>query len=842
MNLRNTIARFVQSHRALTLVLLAFLALATTYSIVTPIFEAGDEIWHYPFVQHLASGNGLPIQDPNVKTLWEQEGGQPPLYYTLGALATFWIDTRDLPERLWRNPHARIGIPLDYGNKNLIVHTSAENFPWQGTPLAVHLIRFLSILLSTFTVALTYLLALEIGNDIVIARSVFRDEAISNVRIGDCFAKTARNDNDIVIARSVFRDEAISNVRIGDCFAKTARNDNERKTLAAFAAALVAFNPMFLFISASVNNDNLATMLATLALLLLAQLITRGTTQQRFIALGIVLGLGALTKVSLLGLLIVAAVVFAYLLWQEIRHGDTETRRQGEAHVPLSPCRLVSLLKPMILCAGIVIAIAFWWYARNWILYGDFSAFNVWVQIAGGRPTPVTFASLLNEFQGFRISFWGNFGGVNIIAPEWVYIALDVFTVLAVIGLFIGLVRRTLPRLLWLPALWLALISILLIRWTFLTMASQGRLIFPAIAAVAVLFTYGLVQFQWLVVSGQWSEIKNYALRITHYVSRFTPHVSRFTSYVLLLPFAFCLFTFSALAPFTIIAPTYALPARFADDARVPHPLHLTFNDQAELVGYALPHTRIAPGDTLPLTIFWRAREPLNEDFSVYVRLFDAEDKIITRWDAFPGRGLYPTRVWQPGEIVTDEYRLPIPLDARAGVGRIEVGLFRRVPLETLTARDPRGNIITPTIARFKIAGQAKIQPIENPVVFKFGDRIELVGYSLVQNIAPGSTLPVKLYWRALKPIAEDYTVFVHFVDTNGNIIAQKDNQPQHNTYPTSFWDVGETIADEYALEIPPDVAPGNYRLMIGMYRTSDGARLLTREGDHIELSLRVEN
>jgi hypothetical protein len=369
-------------------------------------------------------------------------------------------------------------------------------------------------------------------------------------------------------------------------------------------------------------------------------------------------------------------------------------------------------------------------------------------------------------------------------------------------------------------------------------MASQGRLIFPAIAAVAVLFTYGLVQFQISDFRFQISRITHHVSRITSHISRLTHNASRITHHVLLLPFAFLLFTFALFAPFTLIAPAYALPQRFSNDAIVPNPLGITFNHQAELVGYALPQRSVMPGDELPITLYWRARAPLTEDFSVFIRLFDLDGKIIARWDAFPGRGLYPTRVWQIGEIIKDEYRLPIPLDARAGVGRIEAGLFRRVPLETLTARDPHGNTITPTIARFKIAGQAKIQPIENPVVFKFGDRIELVGYSLVQNIAPGSTLPVKLYWRALKPIAEDYTVFVHFVDTNGNIIAQKDNQPQHNTYPTSFWDVGETIADEYALEIPPDVAPGNYRLMIGMYRTSDGARLLTPTGESaIELT-----
>lgn len=741
-----------RAHRGLAIILVLFLALASFYAIVTPIFEAGDEIWHYPFVQYLASGNGLPIQDPNSETLWEQEGGQPPLYYVISALATFWIDTRDLPERLWLNPHAKIGIPLAFGNKNMVVHTSAENFPWQGTTLAVHLIRFFSIILSAITVALTYFCALEIKND---------------------------------------------------------------KTLAVFAAALVAFNPMFLFISASVNNDNLATMLATLSLLLLAQLITRGATMRQFVGLGIVLGLGALTKISNLGLLVVAGVVFASLLWRDPRSTIAD-QNSGSiiGHRSL-------ILKGSLLSAALVVAIAFWWYVRNWILYGDLLAFNVWVQIAGGRPTPVTLASLLNEFQGFRISFWGNFGGVNLIAHEWVYFLLDVFTLLAGIGLIIGLGRRTLPRLLWLPALWLALIMLSLVRWTWLTMASQGRLIFPAIGAVAVLMAYGI----WHTAhSGQ--RVINHGSRITDYVLRFT------------LP-AF-LFLFAALAPFTIIAPAYALPQRFTDESIIQNRLDITFSNQAELVGFHLPQKSIEPGAELPLTIYWRARERIVEDFSVYIRLLDAAGKSIGRWEAFPGSGLYPTRLWQPGEIIEDKYRIPVSLDARGpSVGRIEVGLFRRVPLETLIARDPRGNIVTPTVARFKIAGQSQIQ-IENPVDYKFGESIALVSHVVPQSLAPGSTLKVQLFWRALQTVDEDYTVFVHLVDTNGKIIAQKDAPPQNGAYPTSFWEPGETIADEYALMLPRDAPSGNYRIVIGLYR--DGKRLPTHSGDHIELSIRVEN
>ncbi|MDE3091347.1 MAG: glycosyltransferase family 39 protein, partial [Chloroflexota bacterium] len=421
-------------HRFLIVILAAFVALAAIYSIVTPIFEAGDELWHYPFVRYLATGHSLPIQDPNVRTLWEQEGGQPPLYYAFAALATAWIDTRDLTERLWRNPEAKIGIPLDFRNKNMVVHTSAEDFPWHNTTLAVHLIRFLSILFSAFTVVFTYFLALEIRDD---------------------------------------------------------------ETWASIAAALVAFNPMFIFISASVNNDNLAVMLASLALLLLARLtkvtsvIERGATTSRFVALGIVLGLAALTKVSDAGLLVVAGVVFLFVILSEAKNlrSVNETLRSAQGD------RFRQMLFGNLLCAAIVIAIAGWWYARNWLLYGDPLAFNVWVAIAGGRPVPATLASLLNEFQGFRISFWGNFGGVNIIAPDWVYVVLDAFTALAVTGLLVGLARRALPRLLALPALWLVLILLSLVRWTWLTLASQGRLIFPAISAVAILMAFGLGQF-----------------------------------------------------------------------------------------------------------------------------------------------------------------------------------------------------------------------------------------------------------------------------------------------------------------------------------------------------------
>ncbi|MBI3741207.1 MAG: hypothetical protein HY257_05560 [Chloroflexi bacterium] len=283
-------------------------------------------------------------------------------------------------------------------------------------------------------------------------------------------------------------------------------------------------------------------------------------------------------------------------------------------------------------------------------------------------------------------------------------------------------------------------------------------------------------------------------------------------------------------------------------DTSVPNPVHIVFEDQAELVGYNLPQKSVAPNSELPITLYWRALAPMYEDFSVYIHLYDARGKQIGQWDAYPGNGLFPTRLWlipraisfvqpnpppPPPEIIVDNYRVPIAADAVGpSVGRVEVGLYRKATLQNLIARDPQGRVITPTIARVKIAGDARVQ-IENPLAVSFGDAIVLAGYSLPQSIGAGARLELKLYWRARAVSADDYTVFVHLVDANGNLIAQKDSEPQNGAYPTSLWEAGETIADAYEIAIPRD-APTELQVRVGLYRAADGSRVFTREGDSV--------
>ena len=142
---------------AVGLFLLLFFLTGLAYSLVVPPFETPDEIYHYAFARHLAAGNGLPVQATEKTGPWEQEGSQPPLYYSLVALATAGIDQTGLEDFAVRNPRVNMGDPHQPGNKNFMLF-SAERAPLQGVNLALHVGRWISLVLGALTVYFTYLL------------------------------------------------------------------------------------------------------------------------------------------------------------------------------------------------------------------------------------------------------------------------------------------------------------------------------------------------------------------------------------------------------------------------------------------------------------------------------------------------------------------------------------------------------------------------------------------------------------------------------------------------------------------------------------------------------------
>lgn len=113
-----------------------------------------------------------------------------------------------------------------------------------------------------------------------------------------------------------------------------------------------------------------------------------------------------------------------------------------------------------------------------------------------------------------------------------------------------------------------------------------------------------------------------------------------------------------------------------------------------------------------------------------------------------------------------------------------------------------------------------------------FGDVVQLRGFDLSQTtVSPRDTVLLTLHWLALDPPHANHRVFVHLVDPERSdsaegIIAQADSAPRQGTYPFWVWQQNEAVTDTLLLTIPPDAAPGQYLLLMGIYDAATSQRL----------------
>jgi hypothetical protein len=103
---------------------------------------------------------------------------------------------------------------------------------------------------------------------------------------------------------------------------------------------------------------------------------------------------------------------------------------------------------------------------------------------------------------------------------------------------------------------------------------------------------------------------------------------------------------------------------------------------------------------------------------------------------------------------------------------------------------------------------------------FLFDDTLRLRGYTLPlgNRYAPGTALPISLYWTTDLPLIRDYTVAVYLAPVGGAPVAQNDAQPGWGFAPTTVWQPGIGVWDHRALWLPADIAAGEYELWVKVY------------------------
>ncbi len=111
---------------------------------------------------------------------------------------------------------------------------------------------------------------------------------------------------------------------------------------------------------------------------------------------------------------------------------------------------------------------------------------------------------------------------------------------------------------------------------------------------------------------------------------------------------------------------------------------------------------------------------------------------------------------------------------------------------------------------------------LPRPVEADFGP-ISLLAYEVLEREDGG--LNLILHWRCLERMETNYTVFVHLLDAEGNIVAQGDSPPVQGHYPTTMWTVGEIVRDEHPLVGSPEALTQGVRFAVGWY-SAQGDRL----------------
>ncbi|HXV97165.1 MAG TPA: glycosyltransferase family 39 protein, partial [Anaerolineae bacterium] len=637
------------AYAGLGIVLLIFLLLATLHSLLVPITQGEDELAHYRYISFIAQKGRLPIDYAERKQAWYR-ADWPPFYHLLVGWAVSPLDTtqphlKDVGE----SPRRRLAGEIFY--PRLIIYTEDATWPWQDGILAWYLGRFISIIFSAGALVFTYLSVLEMSRG--------GDEAAA--RRGE-----------------VQKFEAIAS--------SPHKPSHPALLLALATTALLAFTPRYLFTSAMLGDDSLFVLLSALFIWLLLWAIRGDDRWWLYAAMGLLLGLSIVTKYST-GLL--PLVIIPVVMWQVRRAGWSWSRALGR----------VALTWVFTLVG------ASWWFAwigyyfntikEDGLIFGllkpllasgpDVSMRRIFAIFGGGEFTgqerPDAIAA--GTFGDWLIYLFQTFWGVPVLEHDplfpWAYLLLFLFCLLALIGLWklwptaSGEMRLILGVL--------SLIVILLFPFPvlrfFLTRnileTGQGRhILYPAAQAIPILLVLGWaallrkIEDRRSKIVGRRLKIEDSQQDITS--ASFTIHYPLSTilhppsSILIFLPSLLLLLW--SLFQLGYMAVTYPapLPVRTTtfDVASIPQPLKHNFGAAIQLLGYDfVPDAEQA---IVNLTLFWKALEPVDENYRIQVQLVDEAGRPHFTWLSHPLNGRYPTRAWDKGDIIRDT--LPLPLAA----------------------------------------------------------------------------------------------------------------------------------------------------------------------------------
>lgn len=244
-----------------------------------------------------------------------------------------------------------------------------------------------------------------------------------------------------------------------------------------------------------------------------------------------------------------------------------------------------------------------------------------------------------------------------------------------------------------------------------------------------------------------------------------------------------------------------------------------TLEGRATLHAYNLSQTRLAAGQTLTATLFFRNEGQRPTDrFRLY--LTDADhylwrETVVSPRPGFAGA--FRTRE----AIVEGEAILPLPPGMPPGQYLLKMDYLSTETgqlIGTFRLPDENDDIVVTLPDHFPPPDQ--LPPPAHPLT----EALALADYRLgAERAAPGQAIWLTLYWQAHTDIDRDYVIGLQLLDEQDQEITYWLGRPVRSGYPTTEWRAGQTVQDPWLLNLPDPLPPGRYDLRLTLYEAESG-------------------
>lgn len=609
-------------------------------------------------------------------------------------------------------------------------------------------------------------------NELIFTRGIPADNA--NVWLHD--PNPPRGDTHIALTIGRLYSLVLSTLTLWLIY-RAAMLATDSPLIALTAMLTVAGLHTFQSIGSSYNNDNLVTLLYTAGVVVTLHMWrARSIRPREIVLLSVILSAIALTKITGGSLF---AVVYGALLLGALRRRFT----------------VRAALTAIIVTGLVALALAGWWYLRNWSLYGDPLATKA-TQSLWGREfaRAEESGSVFGEISRVWRSFWFMTGHLHqpVYGATWYYVYVTAAAALGVVGWLIPRRPKIDRDVLLILGVAGALPVALLAVGTLSIDISYGRLLFPALVGVIPLLAAG-----WKRTAGRFAPLLTVPL-----------YVMAVIGFTQTLPDAYP-------RPQVVAAlPPQAVPVNVQSGG-------LT------LVGYERLTDSADSGESVRFNLYLSGSNRQNP--ALFAALIDAVT-LENRGDTAVFPATMPTDSLAPDVI----YRVPLRITLDSQAQALPPSLLRlQLGWQTMTDTDylPQTLSSGESLEVLLVDGTTFVDwgydapTPQTRTDAVFGRSIALDGASFsAQQVRAGENVDLTLLWRYLLPMDADYVATVQMLDANGQLITQRDGDV--TGYPTSQWRAAPPFADSRTLSIPPGTPAGTYRVWVGWYRLPDAARL----------------